>query len=35
MEKSKKYPWKKSYTWVVVANSIYILIFYFLMTLFN
>jgi len=28
----KKFAWKKSYTAVLIANAIYILIFYFIMT---
>lgn len=35
MKSSKKYQWKKSYTVVLIANAVYIILFYFLMTLFN
>ena len=31
----EKYIWKKSYTYVLVANAIYIIFFYFLMTIFQ
>lgn len=34
LEKQTK-SWKKSYTWVLVANALYIAIFYFLMRLFS
>lgn len=34
METEKKYRWKNSYTWVLIANAIYILIFFLLMQLF-
>ena len=34
METENKDRWKNSYTWVLVANSIYILIFFLLMQLF-
>ena len=35
MEKPEKYYWKKSYTAVLVANAAYVMIFYFLMTIFS
>lgn len=35
MEKPEKYTWKKSYTVVLVANAIYILLFYFIMNYFG
>jgi hypothetical protein len=35
MEEKKVKTWKKSYTAVLVANAIYILIFYFLMKLYS
>jgi hypothetical protein len=35
METKKGKTWKKSYTWVLVANVVYILIFYFLMKLYS
>ncbi len=35
MSENKIKSWKKSYTWVLVANAIYIFIFYFLMQLFS
>jgi hypothetical protein len=35
METKKAKTWKKSYTWVLVANAVYILIFYFLMKLYS
>lgn len=31
MEKPKKYIWKRSYTYVLLANAGYILLFYFIM----
>ena len=34
MEKPEKYHWKKSYTVVLVANAIYIMAFYLIMTYF-
>jgi hypothetical protein len=34
MEQGKKSDWKNSYTWVLVANAIYIIIFFILMQLF-
>lgn len=34
MESENKDRWKNSYTWVLVANGIYILIFFLLMQLF-
>lgn len=33
--KPEKYQWKKSYTLVLVANAAYILLFYFLMLIFQ
>mgnify|MGYP005833237313 CR=1 FL=1 len=30
-EKPEKYHWKKSYTWVLLANAIYIVLFYLIM----
>jgi hypothetical protein len=35
METKKVKTWKKSYTWVLVANLVYILVFYFLMKLYS
>lgn len=35
MDIKKVKTWKKSYTWVLVANVIYILLFYFLMKLYS
>ena len=35
METKKVKTWKKSYTWVLVANVVYILLFYFLMKLYS
>jgi hypothetical protein len=35
MQTKKVKTWKKSYTWVLVANAVYILIFYFLMKLYS
>lgn len=32
---SKKYLWKKFYTWILIANTAYILLFYWLMKLFE
>lgn len=34
-EKPEKYRWKRSYTFVLVANAVYVILFYFLMTLFT
>ena len=34
-EKPEKYRWKKSYTFVLIANAVYVILFYFLMTLFT
>ncbi len=34
-EKPEKYRWKKSYTLVLIANTAYILLFYFLMNMFS
>lgn len=34
MEKPEKYYWKKSYTIVLVANALYIMAFYLIMTYF-
>jgi hypothetical protein len=34
METEKKSVWKNSYSWVLIANAIYILIFFLLMQLF-
>lgn len=34
MEKPETYQWKKSYTIVLIANLLYIVIFYFIMNLF-
>jgi len=31
----QKEPWKKSYTLVLVANAVYIILFYFLMNTFS
>lgn len=31
MKEPEKYRWKKSYSWVLIANATYILLFYFLM----
>lgn len=31
----EKYTWKKSYTLVLIANALYILLFYLIMTSFN
>ncbi len=35
MENDKLTTWKKSYTWVLIANAIYILLFYLIMILFS
>jgi uncharacterized membrane protein len=35
MEFTKKYKWKPIYTLVLVANAIYIILFYLLMTIFS
>ncbi|PRZ20633.1 hypothetical protein BC624_1118 [Flavobacterium granuli] len=35
METKKDKPWKKSYTWVLLANAIYITIFYLIMKLYS
>ena len=35
MDSEKTTTWKKSYTWVLIANAIYILIFFLLMILFS
>lgn len=35
MKNKKVDTWKKSYTWVLVANAVYILVFYFLMKLYS
>lgn len=35
MEKHEKYIWKKSYTIVLLANLLYILLFYFIMNSFT
>ena len=35
MEPPKKYQWKRSYTAVLVANAVYIVLFYVLMTIFS
>ena len=35
METKKTKTWKKSYTWVLVANAIYILVFYLIMQLYS
>lgn len=35
MDTNKGNAWKKSYAWVLIANTIYILIFYFMMELFS
>ncbi len=35
MDSEKTNAWKKSYTWVLIANAIYILIFFLLMILFS
>ena len=34
METKNKSSWKNSYTWVLVANAIYIIIFFILMQIF-
>jgi len=33
-EKPEKYHWKKSYTWLLVANAIYVILFYLFMNAF-
>ncbi|SOC81192.1 hypothetical protein SAMN06296241_2765 [Salinimicrobium sediminis] len=35
MEPPKKYQWKRSYTAVLIANAVYIVLFYVLMTIFS
>lgn len=35
MNKPEKYIWKKSYTLVLIANAIYIILFYFVMKTFS
>jgi hypothetical protein len=35
MEKNEKFIWKKSYSLVLLANAVYILLFYFIMSLFS
>lgn len=35
MKLPQKYHWKKSYTIVLLANAVYIILFYLLMTLFS
>ncbi|RZS90668.1 hypothetical protein EV197_3197 [Aquimarina brevivitae] len=35
MEQPEKYEWKKLYTLVLVANAIYILLFYFISNMFS
>ena len=35
MEPPKKYQWKRSYTAVLIANAVYIALFYVLMTIFS
>ena len=35
METNKVKTWKKSYTWVLVINAVYILVFYLLMELYS
>jgi hypothetical protein len=35
MRQQKLTTWKKSYTWVLLANVIYILVFFFLMQLYS
>jgi len=35
MEETKKYTWQKLYTWVLVANAFYVVIFYLIMKLFS
>jgi hypothetical protein len=32
---SKKYKWETSYTWVLIANAIYIILFYIIMKSFS
>jgi len=32
---TKKYTWQKLYTWVLVMNAVYIILFYILMQLFS
>ncbi|TDQ31236.1 hypothetical protein CLV82_1942 [Zeaxanthinibacter enoshimensis] len=31
----EKFVWKKAYSWVLILNAVYILIFYYLMTTFS
>lgn len=31
----EKYRWKSAYTWLLIANAIYVLIFYFIMNSFS
>tara|TARA_Y100001947_G_C10082415_1_gene195207 strand:+ start:275 stop:385 length:111 start_codon:yes stop_codon:yes gene_type:complete len=33
-EKPEKYHWKKSYGWLLIANAIYVVLFYLFMNLF-
>ena len=35
MDNKKMTGWKKSYTWVLVANTLYIMVFCFLMQIFS
>ncbi|MBE0393273.1 hypothetical protein HNQ02_003511 [Flavobacterium sp. 7E] len=35
MEPKKVRNWKKDYTWVLIANAIYILVFYLIMKLYS
>lgn len=35
MDKPKKYVWKKSYTTVLVANALYVILFYIFMNIFS
>ena len=35
MEAPRKYQWKKAYTAVLIANAVYIFLFYMLMTIFS
>lgn len=35
MENEKVSTWRKSYTWMLLANVIYIVVFYFLMQIFS
>ncbi len=32
---TEKYTWQKLYTWVLIANAVYIFLFYLLMQLFS